>query len=114
MTIDPNKTPSSGDKKIQIHEDNNQDDDKHLLKFRRLLQSTSFLYPVLLTLLLIIGTALLVIIITRRNTCHHLQEERIEASLGLLPKDHVCKTKSILIEYNNLIHSSRQLHRYLV
>jgi hypothetical protein len=114
MTIDPNKAPPSGDRKLQMHADNNQYDDKHLLKARRLLQSASFLYPILLALLLIVGTALLVITITRRNTCRHLQEERIEASIGLLPKDHVCKTKSISIQYNTLTNLSRQLHGYLV
>jgi len=93
MTIDPNKAPPSGDRKLQIHVDNNLDNDKHSLKSRRLLQST-FLYPILLTLILIIGTVLLVITITRRNTCRQLQEEQIGASLGLLPKDHVCKTNS--------------------
>jgi hypothetical protein len=87
MTIDTNKAPPSGDRKLQIHVDNNLDNDKHSLKSRRLLQST-FLYPILLTLILIIGTVLLVITITRRNTCRQLQEEQIGASLGLLPKDH--------------------------
>jgi hypothetical protein len=96
MTIDPNKAPSpSGDRKLQMHVDKNQDDDKHLLKIRRLFQSTSFLYPILLVLLLIIGTILLVITVTRRNTCRQLQEERIGASLGLLPSNHVCKNQII-------------------
>jgi hypothetical protein len=96
MTVDPNKTPSSGDKKLQIHVENNHDDDKHSLKPRRLLQSTSFIYPILLALLLIVGIVLLVITVTQRNTCRQLQEKRIEASLGILPNDHVCKTKLIL------------------
>jgi len=99
MTTDSNIAPPSGDRKLQMHGDNDHNDDKHLQKPLRLLQSTSFLYPILLALLLIVGTTLLVITITRRNTCRQLQEERIESSLGLLPKDHVCKTK---IDFNTI------------
>ena len=94
MTVDQNMAPSSTDKKIQMHIDNPRDNNQHLQKARRLFQSTSIVYPILLTLLLIVGVALLAITISRRNICRQLQEERIETSLGLLPKDHVCKTKS--------------------
>ena len=90
MTVDSNMAPSSGDRKLQMYADNDRNDDKHLLKPRRLSQSASFLYQILLTLLLIIGTTVLVITIARRNTCRQLQDERIESSVGLLPKDHVC------------------------
>ncbi|CAF1036473.1 unnamed protein product [Adineta steineri] len=94
MTSDSNVSPppapssSSGDKKLQMHVDNDYNDDKHLLK-PRLLRLTSYLYPILLVSLLIIGTALLVITVTRRNTCRQLLDERIESSLGLSSKDHV-------------------------
>jgi hypothetical protein len=101
MTTDSNIVPPSGDRKLQMHGDNDHNDDKHLQKPLRLLQSTSFLYPILLILLLIIGAILLGITITQRNTCRHSKEERIEASLGLLPKDHVSKMKLILTENNN-------------
>jgi len=93
MTVDPNKAPSSADRKLQMHVDTDHQDDKHSRKTRRLLQSPSIIYPILLGLLLIIGTVLLVLTITRRNTCRQLQEEQIVASLGLLPKDNVCNNK---------------------
>jgi hypothetical protein len=89
MTVDPNKAPPSADRKLQMHVDTDRYDDKHLRKARRLLQSTSILYPILLALLLIVGTILLVLVLTRRNTCQQLREEKIGASLGLLPKDNV-------------------------
>jgi hypothetical protein len=91
MTVDPNKAPPSADRKVQMHVDTDHQDDKHLQKARRLLQSTSILYPILLGLLLIIGTVLLVLILTRRNTCRQLRDEQIGTLLGLLPKDNVCK-----------------------
>jgi hypothetical protein len=87
MTVDP----MPADRKSQTHVDINRDDDKHLLKTRRLFRTTSLLYPILLASLLIIGTVLLVVILTRRNTCRQLQEERIEA----LPKELVCIIKNL-------------------
>jgi hypothetical protein len=87
MTVDSRVAPPSGDRKLQLHADQDRDNDKHLQKARCLSKLRSFLYPILLALLLIIGTVLLVITVTRRNTCRQIQEERIEASSALLLSD---------------------------
>ena len=97
MTVDPNKAPLSADRKLQMHTEHNWNDEKHLQKTRRLLHSTSFLYPILLATLLIAGTAVLIVTLTRRNTCRHLNEERIGSALGLLPNDHVCRKQRKII-----------------
>ena len=90
MTVDSYAAPPSNDEKLQLHADHSRQDSGRASKSRRLLQSTSILYPILLALLLLTGTLFLVVTITRRNTCRHAQEERVVVSShGLLSNDHV-------------------------
>ena len=88
---------------------------KSFFQSRRLLQTTSLLYPILLASLLIIGTILLVVTVTRRNICHQLQEEReLDRPWKLVSADHVCKTeRRISIFPLNEIFSRRK-QRFLV
>ena len=100
MTVDRDFSPPDHDhdeKPLLVVDDVENDEYSHprksFIHSRRLLQTTSLLYPILLASLLIIGTILLVVTVSRRNICHQLQEERV---LGRpwksISSDHVCKT----------------------